>query len=75
MTGPPAPWSSSQHYATGVRGTVEIESGSTAFRRGNRLPDGVTWKKVESDKLPSRSSQTTRDERGTAPSVVARKKG
>lgn len=32
-------WSSFRHCATGVRGTVEIESQWTAFRRGNRLPD------------------------------------
>jgi len=33
------PWSSFRHYATGVRGTVEIESQWTAFKRGNRLPE------------------------------------
>jgi putative transposase len=31
-------WSSFLHYATGVEGTVEIESHWTAFRRGDRLP-------------------------------------
>jgi putative transposase len=33
-------WSSYRHYATGAAGTVVIESKWTAFRRGNRLPDG-----------------------------------
>jgi len=33
-------WSSCRHYATGAAGTVVIESKWTAFRRGNRLPDG-----------------------------------
>jgi putative transposase len=32
-------WSSFRHYATGLVGTVEIESEWTAFRRGNRLPE------------------------------------
>jgi len=35
------PWSSFRHYATGVEGTVEIESQWTAERRGNQLPEGV----------------------------------
>ena len=35
------PWSSFRHYATGARGTVEIESRWTAFRRGNQLPEGM----------------------------------
>lgn len=34
-------WSSFRHYATGKKGTVEIESQWIAFRRGNQLPDGV----------------------------------
>ncbi len=34
------PWSSFRHYATGVKGTVEIESPWTAFRRGGQLPVG-----------------------------------
>lgn len=33
-------WSSFRHYATGVEGTVEIESFWTAARRGGQLPDG-----------------------------------
>ncbi len=39
------PWSSFRHYATGVKGTVEIESQWTAFRRGNQLPEGVRLQK------------------------------
>jgi len=35
-------WSSFRHYATGVVGTVEIESSWTAARRGWRLPAGGT---------------------------------
>ena len=34
-------WSSFRHYATGIKGTVEIESQWTTFERGNQLPDGV----------------------------------
>jgi len=33
-------WSSFRHYATGVEGTVEIESSWTASRRGWQLPAG-----------------------------------
>jgi putative transposase len=40
-------WSSFLHYATGHRGTVEIESEWTAARRGLRLPAGFEMKKVE----------------------------
>jgi len=32
-------WSSFRHYATGIAGTVEIESEWTAKRRGNQLPE------------------------------------
>jgi putative transposase len=32
-------WSSFRHYATGVPGTVEIESEWAASRRGNQLPE------------------------------------
>lgn len=35
------PWSSFRHYATGLEGTVEIESQWTAARRGNQLPQEV----------------------------------
>ena len=33
-------WSSYRHYATGFKGTVEIESDWTAARRGWELPEG-----------------------------------
>jgi putative transposase len=41
------PWSSLRHYATGVLGTVEIESPWTANRRGNRLPEFPCYKEPE----------------------------
>ena len=53
------PWSSFRHYATGVRGTVEIESQWTAFRRGNKLPEGVQVR-LGAEQSPARSSQRTR---------------
>ena len=34
-------WSSYRHYATGERGTVEIESVWTAAARGYELPEGI----------------------------------
>ncbi|MFP5205097.1 MAG: REP-associated tyrosine transposase [Acidobacteriota bacterium] len=37
------PWSSFRHYATGHRGTVEIESNWTAFQRGNQLPEDLRY--------------------------------
>jgi putative transposase len=36
-------WSSFRHYATGVEGSVEIESRWTAFRRGNQLPKHLQY--------------------------------
>jgi putative transposase len=47
------PWSSFRHYATGVKGTVEIESQWTAFGRGNQLPEGVGIKRVERSRCPT----------------------
>ena len=41
------PWSSFRHYATGVAGTVEIESSWTAARRGWQLPAG--WEMQKKD--------------------------
>ena len=38
------PWSSFRHYATGMRGTVEIESQWTAARRGNLLPEYLRYR-------------------------------
>ena len=32
-------WSSFRHYATGVKGRVEIEPQWSAMRRGNQLPE------------------------------------
>ena len=54
------PWSSFRHYATGERGTVEIESQWTAFRRGSRLPEAVGWNASTREVFLSRSSQTAR---------------
>jgi putative transposase len=39
-------WSSYRHYATGERGTVEIESFWTAARRGYELPVGLEVRRV-----------------------------
>ena len=39
-------WSSYRHYATGERGTVEIESFWTAARRGYELPMGFEMRRV-----------------------------
>jgi putative transposase len=51
------PWSSYRHYATGVKGTVEIESRWTAFRRGNRLPEGVRLKEGERSCFPTQGAR------------------
>jgi putative transposase len=40
-------WSSFRHYATGLIGTVEIESGWTSARRRGRLPAGFGLEKRE----------------------------
>lgn len=37
------PWSSFRHYATGLDGTVEIESQWTAFRRENEFPQHLRY--------------------------------
>jgi putative transposase len=39
-------WSSYRHYATGERGTVEIESFWTAAKRGYELPVGFEVRRV-----------------------------
>ena len=39
-------WSSYRHYATGERGTVEIESFWTAAKRGYELPVGFEMRRV-----------------------------
>ena len=41
------PWSSYRHYATGLRGSVEIESFWTAAERGYELPEGFGMKKPD----------------------------
>jgi len=46
-------WSSFRHYATGVKGTVEIESQWTAFGRGNQLPDGVHLQERKRSRFPT----------------------
>jgi putative transposase len=46
-------WSSFRHYETGVKGTVEIESQWTAFRRGNQLPEGEHIKEGERIQFPT----------------------
>jgi len=40
------PWSSFRHYASGLEGTVEIESHWTAFRRGNEFPQSLRYREV-----------------------------
>jgi putative transposase len=40
-------WSSYQHYQTGIRGTVEIESEWTAKERGWNLPDWMRYRESE----------------------------
>ena len=52
------PWSSFRHYATGEKGTVEIESQWTVFRRGNQLPEQMQLKKVEPSFFPQPSHKT-----------------
>jgi putative transposase len=37
-------WSSFRHCATGVKGTVEIESQWSAMRRGNQLPEYLRYR-------------------------------
>jgi len=51
------PWSSFRHYATGVNGTVEIESQWTAFGRGNQLPEGVRLKEGERSCFPTQAAK------------------
>ena len=41
------PWSTFRHYATGLEGTVEIESQWTAMRRGNQLPEHLRYAKKD----------------------------
>ena len=50
------PWSSFRHYASGLKGMIEIESQWTAFRRGNQLPDGVRIEQGPSRPLIAKSA-------------------
>jgi len=52
------PWSSFRHYASGVKGTVEIESLWTAFRRGSRLPEGVRLRQGKRSCFPTQAAKT-----------------
>ncbi len=51
------PWSSFRHYATGLKGTIEIESQWTAARRGNQLPDGVRLTEGERSCFPTQAAK------------------
>jgi putative transposase len=51
-------WSSIRHHAMGAKGTVEIESKWTAFRRENQLPEGVSWTMVERSCFPPKQQTT-----------------
>ena len=51
------PWSSFRHYASGAKGTVEIESRWTAFRRGNQLPEGVRLEEDERFCFPTQAAK------------------
>jgi putative transposase len=44
-------WSIFRHYATGLEGTVEIESVWTASRRGGELLDGLQYPNIESSHI------------------------
>lgn len=63
-------WSSFRHYASGVKGTVEIESQWTAFGRGNRLPEGVEMKQQGKLEGPPPAHRKKRDERGTTVNCI-----
>jgi putative transposase len=52
------PWSSYRHYASGVMGTVEIESQWTAFRRGGELPERVRLKAGERLCFPTQNAKS-----------------
>jgi len=50
-------WSSFRHYATGISGTVEIESQWTAAFRGNQLPEGVGLRRCERSCFPTQAAK------------------
>jgi len=51
------PWSSFRHYASVVKGTVEIESQWTAFRRGSQLPVGERLREGERSCFPTQAAK------------------
>jgi len=51
------PWSSFRHYASGVRGTVEIESQWTAFLRGSQLPVGERLREGKRSCFPTQAAK------------------
>jgi len=51
------PWSSFRHYATGMNGTVEIESQWTAFQRRNQLPVGLRLQAGERSCFPTQAAK------------------
>ena len=63
------PWSSFRHYATGVKGTVEIESQWTAMRRGNQLPEGVRLQQGEPSRFPGFSANAAEGKRHSQPKL------
>jgi len=48
-------WSSFRHYASGVEGTIEIESHWTAMRRDNQAPEYLRYREKD-----GRSSKSPR---------------
>jgi len=50
-------WSSFLHYATGLKGTIEIESQWTAAGRGHQLPEGVRLTTGERFRFPTLSAE------------------
>jgi putative transposase len=52
------PWSSFRHYASGAKGTVDIESQRSAFLRGNRLPEGVGLQHGERSCFPTQAAKS-----------------
>ncbi len=51
------PWSSFRHHASGVKGTVEIESQWTAFRRGSQLPAGERLRQGKHSCFPTQAAK------------------
>ena len=51
------PWSSFRHYASGMKGTVEIEAQWTAFRRGGLLPAGERLRPRKRSCFPTQAAR------------------